>query len=545
MTTAREKRLREIRSIGKRLFGIDSLRKGQEQALLALTGGHDVLAVLPTGSGKSAIYQIAAAVIRGPTIVVSPLIALQREQAGRLAGEETGGAAILNSMMRVSERRAAYDGLERAGLEFLFLAPEQLQRPEVLERLREAKPTLFVVDEAHCISEWGHDFRPDYLALGDAIEALGRPRTLALTATASSPVREEIVDRLGMRKPKVVAGDMDRPNIWLEVVAVKDVDAKRRRLLFEIEGEQKPGIVYVATQRRAEEVAALLGENGIAADFYHGGLARGERESAQEAFMRGATDVMVATPAFGMGIDKPDVRFVYHYDCSDSLDAYYQQIGRAGRDGEPAKALLLYRPEDLAIYKFFAAGGGLKTAELESLVAALRDGERLDNRKLAERTELSRLKLSKAAAELLEQGVAERRADGTLAVVVAEEDIDVSRVAEEAKARARRNYERLLRRLDGMRIYAETVDCRRQYLLEYFAQAADPCGRCDNCMRAPERASSSLPFPIKGRVSHAELGEGIVLGYEGPRLRVLFDEAGEKIFNTKYVTARNLIVRSH
>jgi ATP-dependent DNA helicase RecQ len=541
-------RAEEIREIGRRLLGFDALREGQEDALVALLGGHDVLAVLPTGSGKSAIYQIAAAAIRGPTIVVSPLIALQREQADRLAGEETGGSAILNSLMRSSERRAAFAGLEQAGLEFVFLAPEQLQRPEILARLRAARPTLFAVDEAHCISEWGHDFRPDYLGLGDVIEALGHPRTLALTATASVPVREEIVSRLRMRDARVIAGDMDRPNIFIGVTSVQDVETKRRRLLFEVEAAKKPGIVYVATKRRAEEVAAMLAEEGIAAGYYHGGLARADRETAQAAFTSGETEVMVATPAFGMGIDKPDVRFVFHYDCSDSLDAYYQQIGRAGRDGEPAKALMLYRPADLALYKFFAGGGGTKAEDLDAVIDELEKGEPLERRELSERTDLSRFKLSKAAAELVEQGVAERRSDGTLSAA-AEGDLDRSRIAEEAEDRKRRQRERLSCRLAAMRIYAETVDCRRQYLLEYFGQPAERCGRCDNCLCAPERepgrAAPSLPFPINGRVSHAELGEGIVLGYEGPRVKILFGEAGEKLFDTKYVVARHLIVRSH
>jgi ATP-dependent DNA helicase RecQ len=314
---------------------------------------------MSTGYGKSAIYQIAALLIPGPTVVVSPLIALQRDQVEELEHENAGGAAAVSSFEAAGARREALEELAEGELEFLFLAPEQLAKEDVLAEVAAARPSLFVVDEAHCISEWGHDFRPDYLKLGAVAEAVGRPPILALTATASPPVREEIVERLRMRSPEVIVRGFDRPGIWLGVEHFHAEHAKRDALVHAVAGEPKPGIVYAATRRMTEELAAELAGSGLRALAYHGGMGRRERVEAQEAFMADELDVVVATTAFGMGVDKPNVRFVFHSEPADSVDSYYQEIGRGGRDGEPARALLFYRPEDLGMRRFFA--GGAKT----------------------------------------------------------------------------------------------------------------------------------------------------------------------------------------
>jgi ATP-dependent DNA helicase RecQ len=285
--------------------------------------GRDTLAVMPTGSGKSAIYEVGGLHLEGPTIVVSPLIALQRDQVDGLRERGVAAAAVVNSTLGRGQRREALADVQEGEVEFLFLAPEQFGSEDVLRELRAARPSLFVVDEAHCISDWGHDFRPDYLRLGAVVEALGRPTVLALTATAAPRVREEIVERLGMRNPRVVVRGFDRPSLRLAVLPFDREAAKTAALLRHVAAADKPGIVYVATRRQAEDVASALVESGVQADAYHAGMRPADRETVQARFMDDRSEVIVATSAFGMGIDKPDVRFVHHHHVSESLDAYY------------------------------------------------------------------------------------------------------------------------------------------------------------------------------------------------------------------------------
>jgi ATP-dependent DNA helicase RecQ len=521
-------------------LGFASFRPGQEAAIRAVLEGRDVLAVLPTGGGKSAIYQVAGALLEGATIVVSPLIALQHDQASKRQTVRSGGAAIINSSVAEGRQREAFEDLAADEVEFAYLAPEQLHRPEVLAELRAASPSLFVIDEAHCISEWGHDFRPDYLRLGAVIEALGRPRILALTATAPPAVRREIAERLHMRDPELVLGDLDRPNIRLAVRCCSTPAAKLRDLTDEVQRLQPPGIVYTATRRHAEEVAVALGDAGVNAAVYHAGLAKSERDAVQEEFMAGRIDVIAATTAFGMGVDKPDVRFVHHFDVPGSLGRYYQELGRAGRDGQPAEAVLFYRPQDLNLHKFFAGGGLLKPQELESVTTALAELELADDRALREATALSAGKVAKAVAELDDQGLLLQQPDGAFGL--ARTAPDASQVAAAMQQRQERHRLQLAHDLERMRAYAELNDCRRRYLLDYLGEDAEPCGRCDNCASGlPEH--DARPFPPKTRIVHRKLGKGVVLNASGDRVRILFDAAGEKTLDMAFITEHRLLER--
>jgi ATP-dependent DNA helicase RecQ len=429
-------------------------------------------------------------------------------------------------------------------LNYLFLAPEQFSNEETLAHLKGAGPSLLVVDEAHCISEWGHDFRPDYLKLGAVVRALGHPTVLALTATASPPVRAEIVERLHMREPRLAVQGFNRPNIWLGVERFEDEHGKRHALLDRVEAAEMPGIVYAATHKHVEELAAALGARGLRARYYHAGLKPHERDDTQEAFMRDELDVIVATTAFGMGIDKPNVRFVFHHDISESVDAYYQEIGRAGRDGQPAHAILFYRPEDLGLRRFFAGSGHVDVAAVERVARAVQDHhqEPVEPAELRAETDLSPSKLGTAISRLEEVGVLDVTATGEVAATA--DMRDAHAVAEAAVQAEERHHLFVHSRIEMMQGYAEALDCRLGYLLNYFGEPVhESCGYCDNCAAgiAVVEDKSAEPFPLDSRVAHKSWGEGLVVRYEGDKMVVLFDTIGYKTLATALVAANALL----
>lgn len=473
----------DIASAANKLLGFKSLRPGQHEAIQSLLEGRDTVLVQPTGSGKSAVYQIAGALLEGSTVVVSPLIALQKDQADAIDASKLEATAVVNSTLSASEQREVLDRIEQGKVEYIFLAPEQLRKPETIERLRAANVSLIAIDEAHCISQWGHDFRPDYLELGQVIEALGHPATLAMTATASREVRDEIVQRLGLDKPRVLVHGFDRPNISLRVDIFGTKDEKWESLLRRVEFAEKPGIVYVATHSHAEEIAADLQRMGVDALFYHGGLKSKQREEIQNKFMSGEVPVIVATNAFGMGVDKPDIRFVYHADVSDSLDAYYQEIGRGGRDGEEAEAVLFYRPQDVSAQQFKTGPAHVNEQGLEAVYIALTAHKGAMARdEIVEATGISARKLVSLLQKLEETGAAKRLESGD---IEATSQRPLQEIIEAAAEKQKFQKDMRKRRLQQMQSFAEWRSCRREYLLRYFGDDySGPCGNCDRCEEA-------------------------------------------------------------
>ena len=524
-----------IRKTAKTAFGWPKLRDGQLEAMRAALSGRDTLVVMPTGAGKSACYQVPALLIDGPTVVVSPLIALQRDQVIDLLDH---GAFAANSAQRASVIDEGWEDVAAGEVEFIFLSPEQLAKADVRDRLAEVSPSLLVVDEAHCVAAWGHDFRPDYLRLGDVIEQLGHPVVMALTATAAPPVREEIIRRLGLRDPVEVVRGFDRPNLFLEVVQPRSDETKRDAVVLRAAAEVKPGIVYTATRKDAESYAAALAELGLRAASYHAGMRAASRDRVHQRFLDDQLDVVVATTAFGMGIDKANVRFVIHADVPESLDAYYQEIGRAGRDGDPAATVLFYRQEDLGLRKFFTSSSADPVVlQRVTKLVGLHDGP-IDPPALREASRLSATRMTTALNLLEDAGALSVDENGR--IVMAEDAPSPGEAAEAAMQRAKEREAVDRSRVELVRGYAETTGCRRQFLIGYFGESYDPpCNACDRCAAGDvgDAGSGDFTWRPNDRVRHDAWGDGVVMRCESDRVTVLFETVGYKTIRLDAVVA--------
>jgi ATP-dependent DNA helicase RecQ len=484
----------------KEYFGFSRFLDGQEEVISEIVAGRDGLVVMPTGGGKSLCFQIPALCFPGVTLVVSPLIALMKDQVDALQARGIG-ATLINSTLSWPEQKERLDGMRQGEYKLVYVAPERFRAESFLRALEGVEVSLFAIDEAHCLSQWGHDFRPDYMRLGKALEKIGRPQCVALTATATPIVRQDILTVLGLREPFERVSGFSRPNLSLSITAVDKTAQKDERIKAVI-GAHKTGIIYCATRKKVDLVSETLASWGVNCVSYHGGMTDEERVKAQEIFISKKVDIAVATNAFGMGIDRGDVRFVIHYEIPGSVEAYYQEAGRAGRDGEAAVCELLFNYADTRTQEFFIDGANPSPVTVRQIYQYLlndADGNHEVFRTLEEIADHADVKNSMAvgsALGILVRGrfierfdVKGKRMRGTrlLQPNLLTRDLDLDEEAMEKKdARDREK----LRAMVEM-CYART--CRQQWILNYFGEEnAGTCGNCDVCR---ERSAGDFRKP--------------------------------------------------
>jgi len=479
-----------IERIAESRFGVRTFRPGQRPLIDAVLEGRDALGILPTGGGKSLCYQLPALVLPKITVVVSPLLALMKDQRDHLARVHVD-AAELDSSLTAREARACEIEIRNGEHPIVYVTPERLRTDACIAMLAARGVSLVAIDEAHCVSQWGHDFRPAYLCVADAVRRLGRPPVLALTATATKAVEQDITQQLGLEKPHVVRNSVSRDNLALRVFQTEEDEDKRDRLRAICGEETDAGIIYCATVENADALFDWLSHVLPKVGRYHAQRPLAERMETQASFMRGEVRVIIATKAFGLGVDKPDVRFVVHAQMPDSIESYWQEAGRAGRDGAEARAVLLFRRADARVQHWFLRHKYPREKEVLWVVDAIAAAkEPITMEAIAERTALPVRRVDAVAVHLQQTGMA--RFDGGRLRAVAEMGADVAvELARSFGVRLEGDRARLKR----MIAYGEGRGCRARMLLEYFGEERGTCEKCDVCAEAYERikkASTSL-----------------------------------------------------
>ncbi|MDB5859777.1 MAG: recQ2 [Ramlibacter sp.] len=559
--------LRRVRSVLRETFGLARLRPGQSTVIERVLAGQPTLAVMPTGAGKSLCYQLPALLLPGRTLVVSPLIALMKDQCESLRANGIACAQV-NSGVDGEEARAAEAAVADGSARIIMTTPERLADPGFLEALSAHPISLLAIDEAHCISHWGHDFRPAFLEIGHVLPRLGKPVVLALTATATDEIARDICKQLGIPADGVVNTSSYRPNLDLRVVTLEKEADKLAQVLKLVHGTAGNGIIYTATVKAATAVHQALLDAGESAGLYHGKLPASERHAAQEAFMAGERRVMVATNAFGLGIDKADIRFVLHYQLPATLEAYYQEAGRAGRDGALARCTLLFLRGDKAIQQFFMAGRYPGEEDTAAVVQALREPppEGTDAWTLAllqGRVARARSKLQVALGLLRKDRIVRQEQDGSLHLLQARAGGARMRELTEAYGR-KRDLDR--EALERMVFYAQTGQCRWRVVLDHLEGGApfERCEHCDNCrriaaheavvedllQRAPEagkEAGEEASAPVFTRGDLVEVrryGRGVVEEASATQVTVAFADRSRRSFLPEFVKrARKSVAR--